>query len=105
MRLPHLDTRTLAQRARDTRQCEICSDSCAASDAGMDVIDMKRRFLRPLWKPAVFADVASPRADKSSKSGGNVLAHVASFATDRCARAFMSDNMSTSSVKAVASRR
>ena len=105
LRISSERSRSFSQGTGHTGQSEICQSRRSAVRAGVDMIDVKGRFLRPLGQTAVLAIVAGSRTNQSRERSRNPLFHILRIAACRDARAFNSDNISTNSVSAVASRR
>ncbi len=103
--IDRVSSRPFLQGTCRTGKRQIGRGCGSAINTWMNVIDMKRRFLRPLRQSTVFAQIASALADLRRKSCGNGRAHVSRLPADAAARAFKSDSMSTSSASAFASRR
>jgi len=95
----------LLQRAGDACERQIIGVGRSFGGAGRNVIEVKRGLLQDLRKMAVFANVASTRADKPDERRRNVLAHFLRFFDASSARRRIRESKSTSPVSAVASRR
>ena len=72
-------TGRLAQRAGDARESQIIERRVTTARAGLNVVNMKRRFLRVLWEQTILAEIAGPYSDFASQAMRNMTTHAPSL--------------------------
>ena len=94
-----MDPRSFFEGARHARKREVFEHGPATLGKRHDVVEVKRRFLRPLRQQAILAQIPRPAADLGGQVRRNVFAH-GDGRRATAARAFITASISTSSVSA-----
>ena len=71
IRIAHVQSGGLSQRARDTSECQIAGRCRSPGAHRNDMIDVKRCFLSDLRKPTIFASVLGASDHRSAKPLAN----------------------------------